>query len=498
MPVTEIPAVAAYCRVSTEKEDQLHSLQAQQEFFQQYAARCGYQLVGLYTDEGISGTRLNRRLGFQRMMADAERGKFSKVFVKDVSRLARNVVDFLQSIRRLKALGIDCQFITSNMSINDGELTLTIMAAVAQEESANISKRIKFGKAKNAAAGRVPNVIYGYDKVPGEYFTLHINEAEAQVVRKIFHLYVEQGMGEKRIAQLLNEHNIPTKRGCRWQQESVSRLLRHRLYMGEVVNGMESVRDFLTGQREKHPQKQWQVTHRPELAIISQELFQQTQQLLQQRCLPHLAQEKPRGKYPFSTLIRCGVCGYHFRRITRTYRNTYHRWVCSGRNTIGREHCSNPLALDEAMLQQELCQWLRDQIQHPKRVLAQTLELLQQMERPEREPVEQCTIQMKKLEQLREKQLRMFEMDVISSEQLRQRVAQLDAQLQQCRERMEQADTQGGTSAAAALYDSLDTLLSPEHLDHTFWQQVLEEIVVQADGMVTIYVRQMGKGALCP
>lgn len=498
MPVTDTPAVAAYCRVSTEKEDQLHSLQAQQEFFQQYAARCGYHLVELYTDEGISGTRLNRRLGFQRMMADAERGRFSKVFVKDVSRLARNVVDFLQSIRRLKALGIDCQFITSNMSINDGELTLTIMAAVAQEESANISKRIKFGKAKNAAAGRVPNVIYGYDKVPGEYFTLHINEAEAQVVRKIFHLYVEQGMGEKRIARLLNDQNIPTKRGCRWQQESVSRLLRHRLYAGEVVNGMESVRDFLTGQREKHPQQQWQVMARPELAIISPELFQQAQQLLQQRCLPHLAQEKPRGKYPFSTLIRCGACGYQFRRITRTYRNTYHRWVCSGRNIMGKEHCANAIALDEGMLQQELCRWLGDQIRHPQRLLAQTKKLLCEMENPQQDQTQKLAAQMQKLQQLREKQLHMFEMDVISSKQLQQRVAQLDVQLQQYRERMERADTQEGTPAAEKLCAGLETLLSPEHLDHTFWQQVLEGIVVQPDGTVSIQVREVKKMEFFP
>lgn len=228
--------MAAYCRVSTDKEDQLMSLQAQKEYFEEYAARNNYELVELYADEGISGTKLKKRKEFNRLMADAQQGKFECVFVKDVSRLARNVVDFLQSIRKLKALDIDCRFVTANMSNNDGELTLTILAAVAQEESANLSGRVKFGKRRNAQKGRVPNLVYGYDKTAGEYFTLAVNEEEAKVVKQIFDYYVNYRHGANKIAQLLNSRGLLTKRSCRWSQQAVSTILTNPLYIGRVVD----------------------------------------------------------------------------------------------------------------------------------------------------------------------------------------------------------------------------------------------------------------------
>ena len=154
--------IAAYCRVSTDKADQLNSLEAQKSFFQEYAGRAGHHLVRLYADEGISGTKIKKRKEFQRMMADAQRGLFDMVAVKDVSRFARNTVDLLESVRKLKALGIEVQFLTANMtSMGNSEFVLTMLAAIAQEESANMSKRVKFGKKLNAEKGRVPNIVYG-------------------------------------------------------------------------------------------------------------------------------------------------------------------------------------------------------------------------------------------------------------------------------------------------------------------------------------------------
>ena len=132
--------IAAYCRVSTDKEDQLNSLEVQKEFFQEYAQKSNYHLARLYADEGISGTKIKKRKEFQRMMADAERGLFDMVVVKDISRFARNTVDLLASVRKLKALGIEVQFLTANMtSMGGSEFVLTVMGALAQEESANMS-----------------------------------------------------------------------------------------------------------------------------------------------------------------------------------------------------------------------------------------------------------------------------------------------------------------------------------------------------------------------
>ena len=153
--------IAAYCRVSTEKEDQLNSLEAQKSFFKEYTERSGDKLVRLYADEGLSGTKIKNRKQFLKMMTDAENGLFDRLVVKDISRFARNTVDLLQNIRRLKSLGIETQFLTANMtSMGNSEFVLTVFGALAQEESANTSKRVKFGKKINAEKGRVPNIVF--------------------------------------------------------------------------------------------------------------------------------------------------------------------------------------------------------------------------------------------------------------------------------------------------------------------------------------------------
>ena len=137
--------IAAYCRVSTDKDEQIDSLNHQKEFFVQYAARNAHELFRVYADEGISGTSLKKRGEFMRLLKDAEMGLFQMVVVKDISRFARNTVDALQSIRKLKAMGINTVFLTANMdSMGDSEFVLTLFSAMAQEESNNLSKRVKW------------------------------------------------------------------------------------------------------------------------------------------------------------------------------------------------------------------------------------------------------------------------------------------------------------------------------------------------------------------
>ena len=196
--------VAAYCRVSTDKSDQLNSLETQKKFFTEFTEKNGYNLVNLYADEGISGTKVKNRKEFLRLMNDAKRGMFEMVIVKDISRFARNTVDFLQSIRTLKELDIETVFLTSNQKVlGNSEFVLTIFAALAQEESANTSKRVKFGKKMNAQKGRVPNLVFGYDKIQGDYFNMTVNESEADVIRMVYSLYLNEGCGASKIASIL-------------------------------------------------------------------------------------------------------------------------------------------------------------------------------------------------------------------------------------------------------------------------------------------------------
>ena len=228
--------IAAYCRVSTDKTDQINSLEAQKNFFTEYTEKNGHNLVRLYADEGISGTKTKNRREFLRLMKDAKQGLFEMVVVKDISRFARNTVDLLQNIRTLKALGIETTFLTSNMTVlGQSEFVLTIFGALAQEESANTSKRVKFGKKMNAEKGRVPNFVYGYDKTIGDYFNLSINEKEAQVIRQIYNWYLNEGYGAAKISNMLNEKGIRTKRNCKWSQNAICRILTNELYTGKIT-----------------------------------------------------------------------------------------------------------------------------------------------------------------------------------------------------------------------------------------------------------------------
>lgn len=230
--------IAAYARVSTEKESQVESFEKQIEFFNEFTKKNNYELYNLYADEGISGKQIKHRKQFQQMMQDAKAKKFDKVVVKDVSRFARNTVDLLQSIRELKSYGIEVDFLNNGEIMEGGsEFILTILGAMAQQESANMSKRVKFGKDITAKKGRVPNIVFGYDKIPDERYTLKINEEEASIVKEIFESYVYKGIGTTKIAWDLNDRGIRTKKTkSKWVQTSIVRMLKNPIYTGRVTN----------------------------------------------------------------------------------------------------------------------------------------------------------------------------------------------------------------------------------------------------------------------
>ena len=215
--------IAAYCRVSTDKADQLNSLETQKEFFSEYTQRTGDTLVRLYADEGISGTKIKNRKEFLRMMADAEHGLFDMVVVKDISRFARNTVDTLNCVRQLRQCDppIGVYFEKENIDTLDasGELLLTILSALAQEESNSISKNISWSIQKRFQEGIAfgnPRSVYGYtDGETNKDWV--IVEEQARVVRFIFDEFL-LGKSSYKISNELNEKGIPSskmaKRKC--------------------------------------------------------------------------------------------------------------------------------------------------------------------------------------------------------------------------------------------------------------------------------------------
>ncbi len=494
--------IAAYCRVSTDKEDQLNSLEAQKAFFAEYTQRTGDNLVRLYADEGISGTKIKNRKEFLRMMADAEHGLFDMVVVKDISRFARNTVDLLQNVRKLKALGIETQFLTANMtSMGNSEFVLTIFGALAQEESANTSKRVKFGKKLNAEKGRVPNIVYGYDKIIGDYFNLTVNQEEAAVVRQIYHWYTQEGYGAAKISNLLNERKVRTKRNCQWSQNGICRILTNELYTGKIINGKQEVTDFLTGRREDRDETEWMVVERPDLQIVDKETFDQAQRIMTERGKAFkVNKERHSNKYLFSTLIKCKECGWSFRRTARTYKNTYIRWVCSGHNGKGADSCPNAVTVDEEELIGVLQEYFARLLEGKKQVVQHVVSEFQKVYRAKDENLnyeKELTAQLDKLQRTRRKYMDMYADDLISREELNDRIGGMRQEIERLENerKMVSYHLTKGEQLETILHQTfreIEDIADVRQMTNAQLKRIIQKIEVDKDGNVDIYLRLFG------
>lgn len=495
--------IAAYCRVSTEKEDQLNSLDSQKKFFADYTAKTGDNLVRLYADEGISGTKIKNRKEFLKMMSDAELHLFDMVVVKDISRFARNTVDLLQNIRKLKALGIETQFLTANMtSMGNSEFVLTIFGALAQEESANTSKRVKFGKKINAEKGKVPNLVFGYDKIPGDYFNLAINEQEALVIKQIYDLYVNYGCGAAKIANVLNENGIKTKRNCRWSQNAVCRILTNELYTGKVANGKEEVEDFLTGKRAERDETEWMVTEKPELKIIEPELYEQVRQIMSERNKRFKTDNvKQSNKHLFSTLIKCKECGWSFRRSVRKYKNTYIKWVCSGHNGKGADSCPNAVTVDENELIEVLQNYFVELLANRKNVVKYVVDEFRRVYKAKDENIsyeKELKTKIAKLENTRQKYIDLYTDDIITRAEMNEKIGGSKKELERLQNELKMVSYH--LTKEEQLEDILNNtfkeiadIADVRNMTNAQLKKIIQKIEVDKDGNVDIYLRLFGE-----
>ena len=494
--------IAAYCRVSTDKEDQLNSLEAQKAFFAEYTTRTGDTLIRLYADEGISGTKIKNRKEFLRMMSDAEHGLFDMVVVKDISRFARNTVDLLQNVRKLKSLGIETQFLTANMtSMGNSEFVLTIFGALAQEESANTSKRVKFGKKMNAEKGRVPNIVYGYNKTIGDYFNLEINQEEAVIIQQIYQWYTKEGYGAAKISNKLNERGLKTKRNCRWSQNAVCRILTNELYTGKIINGKQEVADFLTGRRTDKDETDWMVVERPDLRIIEPETYETAQQILQSRNKAfNMKHERQSNKYLFSTLIKCKECGWSFRRTVRTYKNTYVRWVCSGHNGRGADSCPNAVTVDEEELIQALREYFAEMVKQKKNVIQNVVREFQRIYKAKDENIEyekELNQQLARLQKTRQKYMDMYTDDLISREELNTKIGGMRKEIERLENELKMVSyhlTKGEQleHILGNTFKAVEDITDVHQMTNEQLKQIIKKIEVDKEGNVDIFLRLFG------
>lgn len=337
--------VAGYARVSTDHEDQTTSYEAQVDYYTNYIkSRDDWEFAGLYSDEGISATNTKHRDGFNQMISDAMAGKIDLIITKSVSRFARNTVDSLSTIRKLKEHNIECYFEKENIWTfdNKGELLLTIMSSLAQEESRSISENVTWGQRKRMADGKVS---FAYSRFMGldkdkETGKIVVNPEQANVVKLIFRLFLE-GLTPHAIAVELTNRSIKTPGGKDvWNQQTVRRMLSNEKYKGDALLQKEFTVDFLQKKMKKNegevPQYYVEGNHE---AIISPAVFDMVQAELAKR--KHSG-SRYSGVSIFSNKIKCGDCGGWYGSKVWHSTDQYRKVVYRCNHKYKDEKCQTP------------------------------------------------------------------------------------------------------------------------------------------------------------
>ena len=362
--------VAAYARVSVETERLHHSLSAQVSYYSELIqANPEWEYVGVYADDGITGTKTSKREEFQRMLDDCEAGKIDIILTKSISRFARNTVDLLETVRHLKELGIEVRFEKENINSlsGDGEVMMTLLASFAQEEITSLSNNVKWGVRKRMEQG-IPNGhfrVYGY-RWEGDQ--LVIEPEEAAIVRRIFQNFLD-GKSRLETEREFAAEGITTANGCRWVDSNIKVILTNITYTGNLLLQKEYIEDPLTKKRKKNrgelPQFYVEDTHE---AIIDKETFDYVQAEMARRKELGAFANKSLNITSFTSKLKCSHCGCSYVRNQRanrtkhtsTYGDTIVAWGCGTTKKKGRrcsrkdipervlrEACAKALGLNE-------------------------------------------------------------------------------------------------------------------------------------------------------
>ena len=381
--ITEIPAtifkqskdinrqyrVAAYCRVSTDKEEQENSLENQITYYKNKTENTpNWTLVDIFADFGISGMNDKNRIEFQRMIEMCNKGKIDLIITKSISRFARNTVDCLTHVRKLKANNIGVVFEKEGINTLDAvsETFLTWFSAFAQAESESLSQNVTRGKRMGYKEGKftLPPFLYGYDR--GDGMNPIIIPEQATIIRKIFHMYLE-GNSIRGIKKWLNENNIETPKGTStWSASTISGILRNEKYKGDVLLQKSYTVDYLTKTTAKNKGEvtQYYIENNHE-GILSREIFDMVQDELQRRASLYSSKNPSRysSKYALSGKVICGECGAKYRRVTWS-RNGNKKivWRCSERLKNGTKNCKNSPTILEEDIHKAILDSLKDML----------------------------------------------------------------------------------------------------------------------------------------
>lgn len=491
--------VAGYARVSTDSEEQKTSYAAQVDYYTTYIqSREDWEFVDVYTDEGISGTNTKRREGFNRMIEDALAGKIDFIVTKSVSRFARNTVDTLSTVRQLKEKGIGVYFEKENIDTLDskGELLITIMSSLAQEESRSISENITWGQRKRFADGKISlpyKSFLGYEK--GENEIPRIVEEEAVIVRKIYALFMS-GKTPGGIAQQLTEEGIPTpKGGSVWSPTTVKSILTNEKYKGSAILQKEFTVDFLSKKKKVNegevPQYYIEHSHEP---IIDPREFDMVQAEMKRR---KGMGKKYSGNTVFATRVICGDCGTMFGAKVWHSNSKYRKviWQCNHKFHKGH-HCQTPNVTEEELKARFLAAYSqvcdqRDEMLENCRLMQQTLtdcsaiesEIAEVMGEIEviSELVRKAISENSRAAQDQDEYNRKYDSLVKRYETAQKKLTALNEEKQR---RNDQADAFGAFMFELMEYDE-----PPTAFDEKLWALVIDTVTIYADGRMVFHFR---------
>ena len=342
--------VTYYARVSTDKDEQIHSLSAQVNYYNEFIKKCpNWQFVDGYIDEGISGTGVKKRENFLRMIDDAGAHKFDFIVTKEISRFSRNTMDSIQYTQELLKYGVGVLFQSDNINtlLPDSELRLTIMSSVAQDEVRKISERVKFGFKRAIENGVVlgSNRIWGYRKQEGR---LVIDQKEAEMICTIFDLYANQMMGIRGIANYLSEHGYRNGNGNPFSFSTIRGIIVNPKYKGYYCGRKSTKIDYKLNTVKAFQQRDWIMyeDHEKVPPIVSEELWEKANAILAKRSAKQSAENKSsyQNKYPYSGKIICGV--HHtpyYRSVYRYKSGSKEVWQCREYVRNGKRGCQTPV-----------------------------------------------------------------------------------------------------------------------------------------------------------
>lgn len=500
--------VAAYARVSTDKDDQTNSLENQKTYFKNYILdHEDWQLAEVYYDEGISGTQTKKRQGFRHMIEDAENKEIDLIVTKEVSRFARNTVDTLSYTRKLKDFGVGVIFTLDNIDTrdSDGEFRLTIMASIAQEESRKISERVKWGQKRQMEKG----VVFGRDLLG---YTVHhgvlaINQEEAPIIKAIFHMYTNEGKGTHVIARELSENGMRPKRVHQWSNTVILKILRNEKYVGDLCQKKTFTPNYLTHTKKyNHGEEDTVYLKDHHEAIIDRDLWERTQNELERRSPSADQKSKHTNRYWCSGKLFCAECGNRFVSRTKRLKNgeQYKAWRCHATaahgtlkedadgNSIG---CNNNSINDKAL--QACMSYCISLIQSEKDSLRE--EILSEIALVQKNTVKKTDTKRikKKIEQLEIKKRKAIDLmldELISKEDLQAQTDWYNTEIKklniQLSDSLHEAKEESRQKNKLEKYiAALDNIMSADSNNELLYKEVLDHIDIHKDNILTIWLK---------